>query len=96
METAEVESVAELTACGVCIVMRIGELAVVADETAGDAAELVGVAARGCGRFVHLAKELFDDILYCIGAAEGTDETGLCRGVAGYLHLVRNDIACTA
>ena len=88
VDAHQVVGVAELQACGVRLVVGVGELALIGHQTACHTALAVGVAAlHGCG-LVDVGQEGFNGLLYGVGAAEGANQTGFLRGVARLAQLV--------
>ena len=96
MYAHQVESVAELHACGVSVVVAVGKLMIIAHQPAGDVAGLVGIAPLlGC-RLVDLRQEIIDHLLDGVCAAESADQSRLFERVAGLFDLPHYDVTLTA
>ena len=93
MDPDQVEGVAELAACRIRRVVRVGEgLAVVDHETGSSGARRVGVAVS-LGRLgVDVRQELRDRLRDRVGPAEGADDALLGQRVALLVGLALPDV----
>ena len=88
VDAHQVVGVAELQACGVRLMVGVGELALIRHQAACHTAVAVGVAALHGRGLVDVGEESLNGLLYGVGAAESANQTGFLRGVARLAQLV--------
>ena len=96
MEAHQVESVAQLAACGVGLVVAVGVLAIVAYQAARYAAVLIGVSALYARWFVVVGQEVIYNVFDRVGATKSTNNAGVLCRVAGLCDLAGYNVALAA
>ena len=95
VDAHKVERIEQLPARRVGVVVRVGEPAVVADQTSGHAALTVGVPAILPRRLIHAGEESLDGILDGVSPAERAYDPLLLLRVLRLLHLTPHSLALT-